>query len=219
MYQLLSLWPGLGDCSSMSWLALRRGEGAGRPLTVFFACFLARFVHHHLNNIRRACFFVRRTAGGNRRRAAIFLDPPHGIFLPLVGALVVIISRPGRVFRPSWPWSNSSVPVENLDLGDEAVVRFRSSIDRLAVRKLEDNEVRRVNQISREVRQFFWQVLANVIGHVSSRESSGAARLRLGPAARHGHLTVAFCAKPGDAEEALRSCENLSPNGGNGCHH
>ena len=59
--------------------------------------------------------------------------------------------------------------MENLDLGDEAVVRFRNSIDRLAARRLVDNEVRRVIQISGEVRQFFWQILANVIGQISSR--------------------------------------------------
>ena len=59
-------------------------------------------------------------------------------------------------------------PELNPELGAGPVVRPRDLTERLAEGPPVAKEVRRENQISGEVRQFFWQMLANVIRHVSA---------------------------------------------------
>ena len=82
-------------------------------------------------------------------------------------ARVIITNRTDCVNRPWWPL-NVEIPVVRPDQIADPVVRLHDSTERHATRTLVVKEVRRENQISGEVRQFFWQMSANVIRHVSA---------------------------------------------------
>ena len=114
-------------------------------------------------------------------------DPPHGIFLHLVDARVIITNRTDRVNRPWWPL-NVEIPVVRPDQSADPVVRLVDSTERRATRTLVVKDVRHENQISGEARQFFWQVLANVIRHVSACPGLFAARRQVPDS--HDRITI-----------------------------
>ena len=109
------------------------------------------------------------------------------MILHLVGAPVISSKRTDRVNRPLWHL-NVGTPELNPVLGPGAVNRPRDLTERRAEGPPVAEMVRRENQISGEVRQFFWQVLANVIRHVSACPGLFAAR-RQGPDS-HDRITI-----------------------------
>ena len=103
--------------------------------------------------------------------------PPHGMILHLVGAPIIKSKRTDGVNRPLWPLSVGTREL-NPEPGVGPFVRQRDLTERRAEGPPVANVARRENQISGEVRQFFWQVLANVIRHVSACPGLFAARGR-----------------------------------------
>ena len=115
-------------------------------------------------------------------------DPPHGMILHLVGAPVIKSKRADGVNRPLWRLNVGVQHIWSPEPGVGPFDRLRDLTERRAEGPPVAKMVRRENQISGEVRQFFWQVLANVIRHVSACPGLFAARRQVPDS--HDRITI-----------------------------